>query len=84
MSTTATLYTKKKGKKRGIKTKEDNCGICNRTDVDEEDCCDSCNLWYYRICVDLEDENDWKELTENDDVNYVCPLCQYNSADLIQ
>jgi len=80
---TATLCTKKKDKKRGKKTEsketeEDNCGICNRTDVDGEDCicCDSCSLWYHRICVNLEDEKDWKELTENDDANYVCPLCQ--------
>lgn len=69
---------KKWGKTTESKETEKGCDIWNKAYVGGEDwiCCDSCTLWYHIICVNLEDEKDWKELTENDNANYVCPVCQ--------
>ena len=78
-----TLHSKKgkaKGRKKvaseTVTESDENCAICNRTEIEGEDwiSCDICHLWYHRTCVNIDDE-EWNHLTVEDAV-YTCPLCQ--------
>ncbi|KAJ8321535.1 hypothetical protein KUTeg_000911 [Tegillarca granosa] len=69
-----------KGKAKKIKktndeeTDENNCGICCKTYITNEEriSCDQCFLWYHRDCVNIED-NEWIKYS-NDEEPYTCPI----------
>ena len=68
----------KKYCKEGIATEQTNvdlCGVCSKTEKEGEEwlCCDICNIWYHRCCLDFDDE-EWAAVSSITSI-YICPMC---------
>ena len=64
--------------KKRIETEETNvdlCGVCSKTEKEDEEwiCCDICNIWYHRFCLDLDDEE--RAAVSSTSSIYTCPMC---------
>lgn len=45
---------------------DESCIMCNGYYVNIGDwiSCDICNIWYYRMCVNIQDEEEWCDVSE--------------------
>ncbi|KAK3083502.1 hypothetical protein FSP39_024334 [Pinctada imbricata] len=72
------ISRKKSSKRRQTSDEVDvKCKVCMCIFIDDNEdsiCCDSCDLWFHRKCVGLQDEKDWEAMS-NPTTIYTCPLC---------
>ena len=53
------------------------CNECEKIILKKDDpciCCDICNKWYHKGCLEIK-AADWKVLTTNQNVLYNCDSC---------
>ena len=37
--------------------------------------CDTCLIWWHRICAEIFDDNEWEDYTTIADTNFICKTC---------
>jgi hypothetical protein len=66
-------------REKGRTAGRDNCGICLAKYKSSESwiCCDGCEQWYHTACVELDEDNDYRDMKWfcESCTSHVCPYC---------